>query len=158
MNIIRKVTAVFNGRSLRNKSRLQITGVTNIVVPNMASVLKILLPITFPNAISLLPFMADTVLTTNSGNEVPKATIVSPIIKVETLNLRATDEAPSVRKSAPFTTNISPRMNWIINVMVSIAFYYVLVLGSIIILSAVNKNNLKPPHLLNHVGDEEACC
>ena len=50
----------------------------NDEIPNTKKILKILDPITFPNAISLSPLRAATIEVTNSGNEVPTATIVKP--------------------------------------------------------------------------------
>jgi hypothetical protein len=57
----------------------------------------------FPTAISLLPFIAAVKLTTSSGSDVPKATIVRPMIRVETPNFFAMEEAPRTRMSAPQT-------------------------------------------------------
>ena len=54
-------------------------GATIAVHPTMRSVLKILLPTTFPTAKSGVPLMADSKLTKNSGIEVPAATIVNPM-------------------------------------------------------------------------------
>jgi hypothetical protein len=61
-----------------------------------------LLPTTLPIEISERPFKADVTLTTNSGSEVPIATIVSPIISSEILSFLAILDEPSTRKSAPF--------------------------------------------------------
>ena len=47
-------------------------------------------------------------LTAHSGRLVPIATIVSPIIIDGTLNLLATDELPSTKKSAPFIRSTKP--------------------------------------------------
>ena len=63
------------------------TGAIIAVTPIMASVLNILLPTTFPMAMSVSPDNAAIQLTTSSGADVPKATIVSPITRVEMLNL-----------------------------------------------------------------------
>ncbi|KKU45883.1 MAG: hypothetical protein UX62_C0026G0013 [Microgenomates group bacterium GW2011_GWA2_46_7] len=46
--------------------------------------------------------MLDSILTTSSGIEVPKATIVSPIAISETPKRLAKEEEPLTRKSAPF--------------------------------------------------------
>ena len=47
--------------------------------PKMKTILKMLEPTTFPSANSLSPFRAATSEVTNSGREVPIATIVKPI-------------------------------------------------------------------------------
>ena len=39
---------------------------------------------TLPMAMSLLPFLADTMLVANSGSEVPPATMVRPITAFDT--------------------------------------------------------------------------
>ena len=56
-------------------------------IDKIKKILKMLEPITLPTAISLSPFFAAIIEVTNSGNEVPKATIVKPIILSEILNL-----------------------------------------------------------------------
>ena len=47
--------------------------------PKIRRILKIFEPITLPTAISLSPFFAAIIEVTNSGSDVPKATIVRPI-------------------------------------------------------------------------------
>ena len=73
--------------------------------------LKILLPITLPNAIPELPLMAAPVLITSSGNDVPSATIVRPITSSLILKRRANADAPLVSQSAPRRTSTMPAMN-----------------------------------------------
>ena len=116
------VTSTFTGRSRSSKSFLHTIGLNRAVTPTIASVLNRLLPITFPIAISLLPLRAETELTTNSGSEVPNDTMVSPIKRVDTLNFRAIDEAPSVRKSAPLMTKSNPMINLMMNNHISFCF------------------------------------
>ena len=65
------------------------TGANSEVMPKMANVLKMFEPMTFPMATSLFPWNADRVLTTNSGMDVPMATIVNPMTNSEMLNLWA---------------------------------------------------------------------
>ena len=72
--------------------------------------LNTLEPTTFPRAISLLPFKAAVTLTASSGALVPKATMVSPIIREGILRRLAIEEAPSTNKSAPLTSNKNPRI------------------------------------------------
>ncbi len=54
-------------------------GVVSEAKPTMRRALKMLLPTTLPMAMSALPSRALTKLTKNSGIEVPKPTIVSPM-------------------------------------------------------------------------------
>ena len=63
--------------------------------------LKLLLPIMLPKTISDKPSYDATEFTTNSGAEVPKATIVNPITRSETLYFLAKDEAPFTSQFAP---------------------------------------------------------
>ena len=65
-------------------------------------------PTTFPTAISLEPSRAAVTLTASSGSEVPKATMVSPMIKLETPSLAAMPLALSTKKSAPFIKKKNP--------------------------------------------------
>ena len=76
--------------------------------PNINKMFAMLEPIIFPRASWLLLFNAEIILIVNSGNEVPKATIVKPITKVETLNFFATLLAESTKKSAPLIKRIIP--------------------------------------------------
>ena len=46
--------------------------------------------------------------TASSGADVPKATIVSPIIIFGILKFCAIEDAPSTNKSAPFISSINP--------------------------------------------------
>jgi hypothetical protein len=84
-------------------------GITKAKIPRIKKVLAILLPKIFPMAISALPLQLAKILIINSGTEVPKATMVSPITSEDTPNLRAKEEAPSTKKSAPFIRKIKPK-------------------------------------------------
>ena len=55
-----------------------VSGLTVPAIPNTNRILNMLEPITFPKANSFWPFLAATTLVTNSGKEVPTATIVNP--------------------------------------------------------------------------------
>ena len=72
-----------SGISLLNVPFVTLIGTIAAVQPTIINVLKILLPTTFPIAMSALPFRAETILTVSSGADVPKATIVRPITKLE---------------------------------------------------------------------------
>jgi hypothetical protein len=56
--------------------------------PSTARILKTLLPTTFPSAISDCPMIEDWMLTRSSGELVPKATIVRPIMSGDTPSLQ----------------------------------------------------------------------
>ena len=69
---------------------------------SIRKIFEILLPMIFPIARSVFPDILEKIFTTNSGIDVPKDTIVSPITMLDILNFLATEEAPSTKKSAPF--------------------------------------------------------
>lgn len=60
--------------------------------------------------IPVAPLRLELTFTTNSGAEVPKATIVSPITISEIQNFLASEEEPSTSKSAPLIRNTNPRI------------------------------------------------
>ena len=76
-------------------------GCINPVTPNTARILNILEPITLPIAIPLSPLRAATTLVASSGNDVPPATIVKPIIASDTPNDEATLTAPLTKRLLP---------------------------------------------------------
>ena len=80
----------------------------------MRNIFAILLPTTLPRAISLFHCRLASKLTTSSGIEVPKATIVRPITRLEIPSFFASDEAPRTRISAHpiriMSQNIRERM------------------------------------------------
>ena len=57
---------------------------------------------------SVVPSATETMFTTNSGIEVPKATTVKPITKSDTPKRLAIAEAPSTNQSAPLTKARKP--------------------------------------------------
>ena len=80
--------------------------------------LKILLPIILPTNISCSRFFADTIEVINSGNDVPKAIIVSeiilslkPIIFAMSDALLTTKSLPIIIPNNPITTNIKDLNN-----------------------------------------------
>ena len=91
---------------------LTVSGEIIALTPITTSRLKILDPTTFPIAISLLPLIAAERLTASSGALVPNATIVSPITIVGMCIRFAIDEAPSTKKSAPFTSSTNPTIKY----------------------------------------------
>ena len=70
--------------------------------------LKILLPTTFPIAISYSPFLVAVTDVTNSGKLVPRAIIVKPIILSLTPIAFAKADAESTTKLLPIIIDISP--------------------------------------------------
>ena len=64
-------------------------------------------PITFPKAISLLPFKTACKLTNNSGAELAKETNVILTTKLETSNLKTRENEPLTNNSKPKKRNIN---------------------------------------------------
>ena len=73
--------------------------------------LIILLPSIFVSAISDDPSVAATMFTTNSGAEVPKATIVKPMTRSEILSRLAKPDAPLMSQSAESVSKAKPMIN-----------------------------------------------
>ena len=100
--------------------------------PKTSKVLDILLPIMFPNTISLCPSILENILITSSGTEVPKATTVNPITISEIASFLANEEDPLTSKSAPLTSNIKPMIrntNKYNNVIMIL--YYIVNVGTV---------------------------
>jgi len=72
INNIKSITSKLDGLMLPYR----ITG-----IPSTIHMLNILLPIMLPNNKSCSPFLEDTIVVINSGSDVPKAMIVSDIIR-----------------------------------------------------------------------------
>ena len=83
-------------------------GATTEASPSTLRMLKILLPTTFPTAMSRSPRKAATTEVATSGSEVPAATIVSPMISSETPKCLAICTAPSTRNFEPITRPPTP--------------------------------------------------
>lgn len=77
-------------------------------MPRIIKILKILLPIMLPSAIWVLFVMLALRFTKNSGIDVPNATTVKPMTKLETLSLFAKDDAPSTKRCAPAIKSKKP--------------------------------------------------
>ena len=97
-----------NGSSFDTVSFLTLIGRMTAAMPIRSSTLTILLPMTLPIRMSVLPVMMDEKETASSGAPVPKAIIVRPIRSLLTLKLEATLEAPSTSQSAPLINNTKP--------------------------------------------------
>ena len=85
------------------------TGAIRAVMPNIKSMLAMLLPTTLPMAIPGAPAKDASMLVTNSGEEVPKPTMVSPTINGETPKRLAAATAPRTNNSPPAISPASPR-------------------------------------------------
>ena len=80
------------------------------LIPKMKKTLKILLPKMFPNAISQFPFAAAIQEVASSGNDVPSATMVRPIIASLTPRHCAILVALLTINSPPKTKHDSPKI------------------------------------------------
>ncbi len=79
-----------------------------------------LLPITLPRSMSVLPLMREEMETASSGAPVPKATMVRPINCFDTLKWEATDDEPDTSQSAPLMRRIKPTISSVICMIISI--------------------------------------
>ena len=78
----------------------------------------ILEPITFPKAISLLPFKTACKLTNNSGAEVAKETTVIPTTKVEIRIFKAKATDPLTNNSPPKKSKSKPNNKEIVGLII----------------------------------------
>ena len=107
--------ATEKGMSRLTVERLMTIGATMAETPTMSMAFIVLEPTTLPTARSGVSLRAETTLTKSSGAEVPAATMVSPMMISGTFSLRASEAAPSVRRSAPQRTSATPmtmNKNW----------------------------------------------
>jgi len=79
-----------------------------LVTPRMRRIFAIFEPTTFPRVISLFHFRLAVTLTVSSGRDVPNATTVKPMTRLDTPNRFAMDAEPETRKSAPFMRTTRP--------------------------------------------------
>ena len=97
-----KVAATKNGSPILKVRLSTIKGLIKLGIPITNKILKIFEPKTFPRAISCFFVKAALTETTNSGKEVPRATIVTPTIKGEILKANPIFSALLTNKSADF--------------------------------------------------------
>lgn len=97
-----------SGSSFEMVFLLILIGLIRAATPIKSRMLIILLPITLPRSISVLPPIMEVIETASSGAPVPKATIVRPTSCLETLKLEATLLAPSTSQSAPLINITKP--------------------------------------------------
>lgn len=81
-----------------------------LVTQRIRRILAVFDPMTFPRAMSLLPRILARRLTVSSGSDVPNATTVKPMTRLETPKRLAIEAEPETRKSAPFTRMMRPTM------------------------------------------------
>ena len=98
------------GISMRKVDFWQATGNIVAEIPNMMSVLMILLPRILVRAISEEPSAAATIFTTSSGADVPNATIVRPMTRSEILSRLAKPDAPFMSQSAENVSRVKPKI------------------------------------------------
>lgn len=94
--------------------------------PRISNILAILLPNTFPMAISELPLILEMILIFNSGMDVPNDTIVRPITMLDNPYRVPNEVAPSTNTSAPLIKNTKPRIKRIA------------IIGIVIVMSSAN--------------------
>lgn len=97
-----------SGSSFEMVFRLILIGLIKAATPIKSRILMMLLPMTLPRSISVLPSTIDVMETASSGAPVPKATIVRPISCFDILKLEATLDAPSTSQSAPLIKITKP--------------------------------------------------
>lgn len=84
-----------NGISIQIVEDLTTTGKITAEIPRIIRMLIILLPMALPKLKPELSETADSIFTISSGEDVPKATIVKPITRLEMFFLLAIAAAPS---------------------------------------------------------------
>ncbi len=94
--------------------------------PRISNILAILLPKTFPIAISELPLILEMILIFNSGMDVPKDTMVRPITMLDNPYRVPNEVAPSTNTSAPLIKKTKPRIKRIA------------IIGIVIVMSSAN--------------------
>ena len=98
------------GISFLTVSFLTLIGQMRAPIPISRRTFKMLLPMTLPSSISVVPLIRELIEMASSGALVPKATMVRPIKSLETLKLVAMEEEPETNQSAPRIKKTKPRM------------------------------------------------
>ena len=97
-----------SGSSLLTVPFLIRMGRMSAPMPIRRRIFMMLLPITLPSNISVVPLMSAEMETASSGAPVPKATMVRPIKSLLTLKCVAVEDAPSISQSAPLIKITKP--------------------------------------------------
>ena len=96
------------GYSLFSMDDCSFNGISRAVKPNTKPILAILEPIALPMAKFVLPCIAALMPTKISGAEVPKATIVKPMMSGDILKYFAQFAAPVTKWLADHNSPINP--------------------------------------------------
>ena len=99
-----------SGISIQMVEDFTATGNIMAEMPRIINILMMLLPIAFPKLKPVFPDTADNTFTISSGEEVPKATIVSPITRLDIFFLLAMAAAPSTSQLAPKIKGTKPKI------------------------------------------------
>ncbi len=97
-----------SGSSFEIVFLLILIGLIMAATPIRSRMFRMLLPMTLPSSMSVLPETSEEIETASSGAPVPKATIVRPINCLLTLKLQATEEAPDTSQLAPLMRRTKP--------------------------------------------------
>jgi len=100
-----------NGISLTMVVFLTVKGDIKAVSPMINDILIKFEPIIFPMDMPSVPLIAADMLTAASGELVPKATMVKPIIMGGIFKYLAIFDAHETKKSAPFISRMNPITN-----------------------------------------------
>ena len=100
-----------NGTSLYIVEAFAFIGYINEATHSISKTLAIFEPIMFQSARSVCPLTAESMLTKNSGAEVPNATTVSQITSGDIPKFLAILDDPSTKKSAPFIRIKNPTIS-----------------------------------------------
>jgi len=105
-----KSHAVIINKKSKSKLKIELNGIGLIIeeIPKTKNVLKIFDPIIFPTTKSSFFFVAATIETINSGNEVPIANIVAEIKNSDSPNCLAIIIAESTTSFPPMNKAIIP--------------------------------------------------
>ena len=120
------------GSSFEMVFRLILMGLIRAATPIKSRILMMLLPMTLPRSISVLPLTIEVIETASSGAPVPKATMVRPMSCLLTLKLEAIDEAPSTSQSAPLIKMTKPPTRSRTCKSIFVSMFYLFAYGYII--------------------------
>jgi len=115
-----------SGNSFETVSFLTRMGWMMAAIPMRSRTLMMLLPITLPSRMSVLPLTSELKETASSGAPVPKATIVRPMRSLLTLKFDATEDAPDTSQSAPLMRKIKPTTSNKICKIISIMYMVII--------------------------------
>ena len=115
-----------SGSSFEMVFLLILIGLMSAAMPIKSRMFKILLPMTLPRSMSVLPLTMEVIETASSGAPVPKATMVRPMSCLLILKFEATLDAPSTSQSAPLIKMTKPptRSKTCNNMLVSMCLFY----------------------------------